>query len=1099
MLAKFPKPAGCTDCTLKDTGLGFAPAVGPYAAELLFVGEALGYNEAVQGIPFVGAAGGMFHKILSRAEVSRDTSKIHNVVNCRPPDDWLAGAPWEHSATSHCRQYLEESLANPALKVVVTLGETALKNVLGLYGVDGVRVQDFHGTVHRDPADRFLVIPTYHPSHLQRGANNLLDVVRFDIQVAAGITKSGGAYTRRAVSLLLDPPVARFQVWADSVLERVQRDPFAGGGLAVDIETPDKEGGRDEGELSTEDRSTQIQRVNFSFGYDEGMTVPYEGPYIPIIESLLSCGVSLSMWNKQYDESRLRFNGHKFQTGRAGAPVEILDLMWAAHHYQSDWPLGLGFWAPFASDYGAWKHLSKQAGQTTLYAAIDGLQTKRLELWLVEKLVTAGLWEAFYRHTHLREQYVLRPAHENGMPISLERLDAFHEKCQLSATAELSEIQKSEIAGTLKPKAGYAKKPKGKKCTHCGGSGTIPVPTEASMAGCTYCTGTGSLPPDPPKSVIGDYAAKGDQAKADYIAGGIELVERSIEVSILTCSLCQKEGVTKTHDCRKVKATRKGKAPAEDLSVDVPGPLPELEGSRLPDPVGEAGTRSGHLAPTRQVQVRWFWKLPFNPDANNQMLAFIKASGEQPGKAKKTKKPTADKDTLRKLYKKTGNPIYLHTLNYKAIKKVDSTYVLGSKRRIWQSDGRLHPTITFRPSMMRDSCVAPNVQNVIADKEKTADGKAPLAAGFRHCIVADPGYRIVELDFAGIEAVDTGWLSGDPDYIRLATLGVHAYLTSHVLREAGTIGQAASLAWSDADLAGFFKEIKKKFPAEYDKCKRVVHGNNYGLTTYGMVQNFPDVFTGGLGEATHFQDLYYALAPKLPKYHKKMRDFAYEHGYLGGPHVDDYTLLTRGGNHPFSYMHWFWGVQSFRPMSETDYRRLQWIAKNRMKLERHPRVVIINNRPFEIVMGEDSKRVIAFPPQSIAGGQLKEAEIALFHPDSPSYMGEIADGRTPLVAPIHDSLLLHMPDRVCDWAIMNAIQVMRTPFWQMPCPEEWGIGSHLRVNVSVKVSPIGGSWADCEEIQIPDMVPATASEILYLPVDEAEYEDVGDLSTRVVM
>lgn len=1111
MLAKFPKPAGCADCSLKDTGLGFAYPSGPVNADLLFVGEALGYNEAIQGIPFVGAAGGMFHKILSRAEVSRDHSKVHNVVNCRPPDDWLSGAPWEHSATAHCRQYLEASLANPALKVVVTLGETALKNVLNLYGVEGVRVQDFHGTVHRDPTDRFWVVPTYHPSHLQRGANNLLDVVRFDVQVAHGIIRNGGQYPRRPVSLLLDPPAARFQVWATSVLERVAQDPFANGGLAVDIETPDKSGGRDEGELTTEERSTQIDRVNFSYGFDEGITVPYEGPYIEIIESLLNCGVSLSLWNKGYDEPRLRFNGHTFQTGPDRRPVEILDLMWAAHHYQSDWPLGLGFWAPFASDYGAWKHLSRQPGQTTLYAAIDGLQTKRLEIYLTSKLVQAGLWDAFYRHTHLREQYVLRPAHENGMPISLERLDAFHEKCQAAATAELVEIQKSDIAGAMKPKLGYAKKPKGKACGSCDGTGSGIAEDGITIVkgSCTYCTGTGSLPPDPPKSVVGDYAAKGDQAKADYINQGVELVERPIEIQVLQCSICAEIGVKKSHDCTKAPKVKKakGKKRAQDLGGDTPAVDPGVElaqveeNALLPataDQAGEPPAPVGHLHIVKQTQNRWFWKLPFNPDANAQMLAFIRASGEQPGKAKKTKKDTADKETLRKLYKKTGNPVYLHTLNYKAIKKVDSTYVIGSKKRIW-ADGRLHPYITFRPSMMRDSCVNPNVQNVIADKDKSADGKAPLAAGFRNCIVADPGYRLVEADFAGIEAVDTGWLSGDPDYIRLATLGVHAYLTSHVLAEARTIGSPASLAWSDGDLAIFFKEIKKKFPAEYDKCKRVVHGNNYGLTTYGMVQNFPDVFTGGLKEATHFQDLYYALAPKLPKYHQKMRNFAYENGYLGGPYVDDYTLLTRGGNHPFSYMHWFWGVQSFVPMNESEYRKKLWIAVNRMGLKQHPKCVIINNRPFEIIMGEDSKRVIAFPPQSIAGGQLKEAEISLFHPESPYYMGEIADGKTPLIAPIHDSLLLHVPDRMVDWVVMNVLQVMRTPFWQMPMPAEWNMGSHLRVNVSVKVSPIGGSWADCEEIQIPDMAPATASEILYLPVEEDQYEDVGDLATRVVM
>ncbi len=228
-----------------------------------------------------------------------------------------------------------------------------------------------------------------------------------------------------------------------------------------------------------------------------------------------------------------------------------------------------------------------------------------------------------------------------------------------------------------------------------------------------------------------------------------------------------------------------------------------------------------------------------------------------------------------------------------------------------------------------------------------------------------------------------------------------------------------------------------------------------------------------------------------------MRDFAYEHGYLGGPYVDDYTLLTAGGNHPWGYMHWFYGVMSFRPLSEADYRRLQWIARERMDLPKHPRVIIIHGRPFEKVMGEDSKRVIAFPPQSIAAGTLKEAELALFHPDSPDYIGEIADGRTPLVAPIHDSLLLHVPAYLADWVVLHCAEVMRRPIPTMPMRPEWNMGSHLRVNVAAKVSPVGGSWAQCEEVKLPDMAPETARETLYTPVDEQEWGDVEDLETPI--
>lgn len=1054
MLAKFSKPPGCAECQLASLGNGFAPASGPERAPILFIGEALGYNEAMQGFPFAGAAGGMFHRILQRAQMSRENIRVHNTVNCQPPGDWLDGAPWQHSALTHCSPYLQESLDNPNLQVVVTMGAIPMKQILQLWGVDGIRVQDFHGTVHRDPSDRFWVVPTYHPSHLQRGASNLLDVARFDVSIAQQLLRQG-RITQRPFTLFKDPPVEQFRAWADTFRARLVHEGFAW--LATDIETPDKSGGRDEGELSSEDTSTQILRINFATHGEEGLTVPYEGPYLPIIQDLLNSGAWLALWNKKYDESRLRYNQTRFVTS-TGEAVTLIDGMWAAHYLQSDLPLGLGFWAPFYSNYGAWKHLGKQRGQESQYAAIDGLQTYRVvPEGIVPQLQAEGLWDAFWRHSHLREQYVLRPAHENGMPVSEPKLDQFHDKLQVVAAEKLQLITDSGMAGNFHPKDGYAKQPKGKE----------------------------GNPPKPPVGISGtSHRAKGDHAKADYIDQGIQLVTRTVTVSVRDCASCGKSGVPNSHNCLQPKKPRRGK------NTDV---LPAEQSTELAD--SEQIGRS-EIVPREAQELRWFWSLPFNPDANNQILKFIRSSGEAPGKAKKTKKDTANKETLRKLLKKTGNLVYKHLLDYKAVKKVDSTYALGLKKRIWKSDGRIHPEITQRPSMFRDSCVNPNIQNVIADKDAKPGSSGSLASGLRDCIVADPGWRLIEIDYAGTEAVDTGWYIGDPKAIRLATLGVHAYLTSYILYERHQLAAPADLAWSDQDLARFFADIKKKFPDAYDKAKRCVHGNNYGLTPYGMAENFPDVYST-VKEAEHTQAIYYSLIPGLPAFHQKLRDVAYQTEQIGGSYVDDYYLLTSGKHHPFGYRHKFFGVQTYRPLTESEYRKLQWIAKNKLKLDKHPRIRMVNGRPFEVVFGEDSKRVIAMYPQSNSAGKLKEAELALFHPDSADYIGEAAEGKTPLVAPIHDSLLLHVPDRVHELIMSIAVEVMRRPTWQMPCPAEWGIGSHIRTNVAVKISPVGGSWGDMDTVEIPDMAPATASETLYSPVEDDQWEDVMDLETRI--
>jgi DNA polymerase family A len=878
------------------------------------------------------------------------------------------------------------------------------------------------------PAAGRWVVPTYHPSFIQRGATNLTDVMRFDLirakQVADQIIRTG-RFDYPPITLHLDPSPLAFRFLASQYLAELARDPDRVW-LAVDIETPDKAGGRDEGELTTTDTSTKIERVNFAFRPDEGWTVPYEGPYIGLIDELLAAAGTLLMWYKTYDEPRLALAGHT-RIGR-----EVWDCMWAAHHLQSDLPLGLGFWAPLYSPCKAWKFLGKQKGKEAEYGGWDGVHTLRCGHGIVKDLVDAGLWDAFYRHTHVREQYCLRPAHDIGLAVDVDRLDTFHVDLQTALAGRLKAIGDSEASGTLKPKQGYIEKPDG----------------------------------PPPAGLFGKAREKGDQAKADYLAERIQLVERSVVVEVKVCRTCGKrQNIGPRHKCPKHLVE-------PSLFTDGLPPTPEI-------------------AIERRREHRWFWQLPFNPDAPGQILRFIEDSGEEPGRAKKSRKATTNKETLQKLWKKTHDAVYKDILDYKAIKKVDSTYVMGAKQRIW-ADRRLHPWITHRPSTLRDSCVNPNLQNVIADKA----GPESLAAGFRHCIVAAPGCKLVELDFSGIEAVETGWMMDDPDYIRLAYLGMHAYLASHLLE------RPASLSWSNDDLSLYFKEIKKKEQVIYDKAKRCVHGNAYGLTAFGMWQQFPDVYQSQ-SDAQKVQDLYYAVAPKLRTFHQRVQDHAHVNGFLGGAPIDDFHGLTQTcKHHPYGYRHWFWGVISLRPLTQAEYRRsVLWATKRKLidpETGRPKGITLLGGRPYKIVLGEDAKRTIAFYPQSIAAGRLKEAEIDLLHPESDDFVGDFYYGRTPFRVPIHDSLLFECPDALVDRLIETAVGVMRRPEYRQPCPPEWGIGDYLQVDVAVKV---GREWGAMDDVAIPPMskTPTTGvRESLYLPEESEQWADLDDLATDLV-
>ena len=152
--------------------------------------------------------------------------------------------------------------------------------------------------------------------------------------------------------------------------------------------------------------------------------------------------------------------------------------------------------------------------------------------------------------------------------------------------------------------------------------------------------------------------------------------------------------------------------------------------------------------------VRWFWQLPFNPGSWQQLIAYIEGKGHTPGVNRKTRAATTDKASLMKLASETGDALYGLILDLRAVQKVDATYAVGTLQRL-DEDNRIHPEIKPNPSTHRDSSVGPNLQNVVSDRE-SGDGKAPLATGFRRCIVARDGVP-VGVTPAELQAWEAKW------------------------------------------------------------------------------------------------------------------------------------------------------------------------------------------------------------------------------------------------------------------------------------------------------------------------------------------------------
>jgi DNA polymerase len=152
----------CQKCALSQARQNAVPGEGSIKAELMFVGEAPGRDEDIQGRPFVGRAGQLLTKIINAMKFQREDVYITNVVKCRPPDN---RNPFQEEMQS-CREYLlrQIDLINP--KVIVTLGRVAagfcLQSKLSMTALRG-NFYDFQG---------IKVMPTFHPSYLIRNEGN---------------------------------------------------------------------------------------------------------------------------------------------------------------------------------------------------------------------------------------------------------------------------------------------------------------------------------------------------------------------------------------------------------------------------------------------------------------------------------------------------------------------------------------------------------------------------------------------------------------------------------------------------------------------------------------------------------------------------------------------------------------------------------------------------------------------------------------------------------------------------------------------------------------------------------------------------------------
>ncbi len=144
----------CKKCGLWQTKTKFVFGSGNACAELLFIGEAPGKNEDLQGKPFVGRAGQILDELLESIGLARNEVFIANVLKCRPPRN---RDPHVEEVEA-CRNYLfrQVEIINP--KIICTLGKHSTRLILETdKGITGLRGKEFR-------VGGRIILPINHPA-----------------------------------------------------------------------------------------------------------------------------------------------------------------------------------------------------------------------------------------------------------------------------------------------------------------------------------------------------------------------------------------------------------------------------------------------------------------------------------------------------------------------------------------------------------------------------------------------------------------------------------------------------------------------------------------------------------------------------------------------------------------------------------------------------------------------------------------------------------------------------------------------------------------------------------------------------------------------
>lgn len=814
------KPESCQGCPLCDKGRSFSIPEGTGSLGVLIVGEALGDHEAREGLPFrpYARAGSILERVIRASRLDRKQFAIWNVVACRPPNDWLEGAPWEYEAIEHCRRHFKPVVERFRPRVILALGGVALRALTGMAGkkrgismLSGYTFPYYHEghtigeleDINRArmigdkppldlPSTNTWVVPTFHPSYIGRGATNLVGVLAHDLLQAVDLAKSSG-FHKKPVNYLTKPTdsdVRDFLAYVRAKPETL---------ITYDIETPNSadlpEDERDD------DPSYELISIQFSHTPQTGMFLPLqsgfgsEGDYpanwqvAKEIMALPNPKAGHNAWN--YDNPRLRHNGFQI-AGRN------YDTMWLFHHLQADLPMNLQFASRFFGMDFPWKHLD--TSDPEFYGCADVDAPQRIMATGLQALQQRGILESYERHV-CDVHPILQKMSDRGYPVNDERRLAFREDLT-KARAEVDVKIQGHIPETVRrlhPKEGYKLCPNDLKPFLEPGQRVIP-PVERE-----------------------DICSRVFEEREEEGEGNRKVVK------------------VKYYRYRVRHFHEPNKEPALLGQNDIAVP-------------------------------RWCRMYDFAPKSPKQIIAYMKAMKHPVPKNLKevdlegnAKDTTAAKE-LERLATKTNDPVYRWIIEWRSFDTMRSTFVDGFAP---QSDGRVHTMFTFAPAQWQLSSRGPNIQNTPVH--------SGLAEKFNYMIEAPEGFMWVGFDFKSFHPAMLSLEAQDPAYMRIVRLDVHSYLTAHFMK---LPERDKALSWDDDTLREWLAWVKKQHTHVRNyKCKRVVCGWGNGQGYRRCYNDWREYFESETECKRLFQTMD-GLFDKTTRCKREMAETAHKQRYL---------------------------------------------------------------------------------------------------------------------------------------------------------------------------------------------------------------------------